>query len=166
MWLIVTEIPMLQQAVLWSHVNGEGSYSLTMSLQSRVRWCWALKMDSACTISQHNDLFWGNVSAPKLPTGWPRQEVPGAGAPPVAKVMRKEAKAGSTSGVPLEILEHLPPKPESAYFLLCALTYTYDFTGGCPPLPLSEKRVNLQLQLIKFLGVIVFQPTNSFGSAL
>ena len=29
-----------------------------------------------------------------------------------------------------------------------------------------EKRVNLQLQLIKFLGVIVFQPTNSFGSPL
>ena len=40
------------------------------------------------------------------------------------------------------------PKPESAYFLLCALTYTSDFMGGCPPLPLSEKRVSLQLQLI------------------
>ena len=52
------------------------------------------------------------------------------------------------SGVPLEIFEHQPPKPESAYFLLCALTYTSDFKGGCPPLPLSEKRVNLQLQLI------------------
>ena len=49
------------------------------------------------------------------------------------------------SGVPLEILEHLPQKPESAYFLLCALTYTSDFRGGCPPPPLSEKRVNLQL---------------------
>ena len=71
------------------------------------------------------------------------------------------------SGVPLEILKHLPPKPESAYFLLCALTYTSGFTGGCPPLPLSEKRVNLQLQLIKFLGVTrVFQLTNSFGSPL
>ena len=70
------------------------------------------------------------------------------------------------SGVPLEILEHLPPKPEPAYFLLCTLTYTSDFTGGCPPLPLSEKRVSLQLQLIKFLGVTVFQPTNSFGSPL
>ena len=80
-WLIVTEIPALQQTVLWSHVNGEGSYSLTMSLQSRVRWCWALKMDSACTISQHNDLFWGNVSAPKLPTGWSRQEGSGAAWP-------------------------------------------------------------------------------------
>ena len=30
----------------------------------------------------------------------------------------------------------------------------------------KKKRVNLQLQLIKFLGVIVFQPTNSFGSPL
>ena len=29
-----------------------------------------------------------------------------------------------------------------------------------------KKKVNLQLQLIKFLGVIVFQPTNSFGSPL
>ena len=57
---------------------------------------------------------------------------------PVAKVMRKEARA---SGVPLEILKHLPPKPESAYFRLCALTYTSDFTGGCPPLPLSEKKL-------------------------
>ena len=86
----------------------------------------------------------------------------GAGAPPLAKVMRKEAgptqRRDRASGVPLEILEHLPPKPESAYFLLCALTYI--------PLPLSEKRVNLQLQLIKFLGVIVFQPTNSFGRTL
>ena len=74
------------------------------------------------------------------------------GTPPMTKVMRKEAqhtqRRDRTSGVPLEILEHLPPKPESAYFLLCALTYTSDFTGGCPPLPRSEKRVSLQLQLI------------------
>ena len=79
---------------------------------------------------------------------------PAWGTPPVAKVMRKEAQHRQrwdrASGVPLEILEHLPPKPESAYFVLCALTYTSDFMGGCPPLPLSEKkkRVNLQLQLI------------------
>ena len=58
------------------------------------------------------------------------------------------AKAGSSLRSPLEILEHLPPKPESAYFLLCAFTYTSDFTGGCLPLPLSGKRVSLQLQLI------------------
>ena len=68
-------------------------------------------------------------------------QLPGAGAPPVAKVMRKEARhtqrRDPASGVPLEILGHLPPKPESVYFLLCALTYTSDFTGGCPPLLLS-----------------------------
>ena len=38
------------------------------------------------------------------------------------KVMRKEARhtqrRDRASGVPLEILEHIPPKPESAYFLL------------------------------------------------
>src|SRR5574340_1163785 len=66
--------------------------------------------------------------------------------------MRKEARhmprQDRASGVPLEILKHLPPKPESAYFLLCAFPYTCDFTGVCPPLPLSEKRVSLQLQLI------------------
>ena len=70
----------------------------------------------------------------------------------MAKVMRKEAqhtqRQDRASGVLLEILEHLPPKPESAYFLLCAFTYTSDFMGGCPPLTLSEKRVSLQLQLI------------------
>ena len=68
------------------------------------------------------------------------------------KVMRKEVRHtlrwDRASGVTLEIPEHLPPKPESAYFLLCAFTYTSDFTGGCPPIPLSEKRVSLQLQLI------------------
>ena len=42
----------------------------------------------------------------------------------MTKVMRKEARhtqrRDRASGVPLEILEHLPPKPESAYFLLIA----------------------------------------------
>ena len=56
------------------------------------------------------------------------------------------------SGVPLEILKHLPPEPESAYFLLCALTYTSDFMGGCPLLPLSEKRVNLTAPVNKVPG--------------
>ena len=54
----------------------------------------------------------------------------------MTKVMRKEARhtqrRDRASGVPLEILKHLPPKPESAYFLLCALTYTSDFTGAVP----------------------------------
>ena len=70
----------------------------------------------------------------------------------MTKVMRKEARhtqrQDQASGVPLEILEHLPTKPESAYSLLCTFTYTSDFTGGSPPLPLSEKRVSLQFQLI------------------
>ena len=43
------------------------------------------------------------------------------------------------SGVTLEILEHIPPKPE--FLLLCALTYTSDFMGGSPPPPLSEKEL-------------------------
>ena len=77
---------------------------------------------------------------------------PAWGTPPMTKVMRKEAwhtqRWDQASGVPLEVLEHLPQKPESAYFLLCAFTYTSDFMGGCPPLLLSEKRVSLQLQLI------------------
>ena len=98
--LIVTEVPMLQQAVLWSHVNGEGSYSLTMSLLSRVRWCWVLKMDSACTISQYNDLFWGNVSAPKLPTGWPRQEGSGAAWPHPRDMRTRAPHAVSTAPLP------------------------------------------------------------------
>ena len=62
----------------------------------------------------------------------------------MTKVMRKEARhmqrRDRASGVPLEILEHLPPKPESAYFLLCALTYTSDFTGAVPYyLPLKKE---------------------------
>ena len=44
------------------------------------------------------------------------------------------AKAGSSLRSPPGILEHLPPKPESAYFLLCALTYTSDFMGGLSPI--------------------------------
>ena len=43
----------------------------------------------------------------------------------MAKVMRKGAwhmqRQDQASGVPLEILEHLPPKPEFAYFTaLCS----------------------------------------------
>ena len=68
----------------------------------------------------------------------------GAGAPPKAKVIRKEARhtqrQDRASGVPLEILEYLPPKPESACFLLYALTYTSDFMGGAVPHYLSLKK--------------------------
>ena len=58
------------------------------------------------------------------------------------------------SGVPPDILEHLPPPKNQSLptLLLCGLNS--DFTGGCPlPPSLSLcQRVNLQLQLIKFLG--------------
>ena len=62
----------------------------------------------------------------RVPSACPRRPFCRERAPPVAKVMRKEAwhtqRRDQASGIPLEILEHLPPKPESAYFLLCALT--------------------------------------------
>ena len=71
---------------------------------------------------------------------------------------RKEARhtqrRDRASGVPLDILKHLPPKNQSLpTLLLCA--FTSDFTGGCPPRPSHSlcQRVNLQLQLIKFLGI-------------
>ena len=100
---------------------------------------------------------------------WCRE--PAWGTPPVAKVIRKEARHTQrqdwASGVPLEILEHLPPKPESAYFsALCSRLHFWLY-GGLSPTTSLWKRVNLQLQLIKFLGVTrVFQPKNSFGSPL
>ena len=79
------------------------------------------------------------------------------GIPLVTKVMRKEARhtqrRDRASGIPLDILKHLPPKNQSLpTLLLCALTS--DFTGGCLPPPSHSlwQRVNLQLQLIKFLG--------------
>ena len=63
----------------------------------------------------------------------------------MTKVMRKEARHTQrwdrASGVPLEILEHLPPKPESAYFLLCAFTYTSDFMGGLSPTTSLKKEL-------------------------
>ena len=79
------------------------------------------------------------------------------GTPPVAKVMRKEARhiqrRDRASGVPLEIFEHLPPKPESAYFTaLCSHLHLWLYGGLSPTISLW-KRVNLQLQLIKFLSV-------------
>ena len=62
----------------------------------------------------------------------------------MAKVMRKEASAYAKAGSSLRkppVPEHLPPKPESAYFTY-ALTYTSDFKEGSPPSPfLSEKEL-------------------------
>ena len=96
---------------------------------------------------------------------------PAWGTPPVAKVMRKEARRtqrqDQASGVPLEILKHLSLKSESAYFTALCFHLHLWLYGGLSPTTSLWKRVNLQLQLIKFLGMTrVFQPTNSFGSPL
>ena len=84
--------------------------------------------------------------------------------------MRKEARhpqrRDRASGVPLDILEYPPPKPESAYFTAYSTAYFTSTTYylmlspltllGQPPPPSRclWKGVNLQLQLIKFLGII------------
>ena len=81
---------------------------------------------------------------------------PAWGTPPVANVMRKEARHTQrwdrASGVPLEILEHLPPKLESAYFTaLCSHLHLWLYEGLSPTTSLGEG-VNLELQLIKIPG--------------
>ena len=70
-------------------------------------------------------------------------------------------------GSPWKFSSIYPPKPESAYFTaLCSHLHLWLYRGLSPTTSLW-KRVNLQLQLIKFLGVTRgFQPTNSFGSPL
>jgi len=78
------------------------------------------------------------------------------GTPPVAKVMRKEAwhkqRRDRAWGVPLEILEHLPPKPESAYFTtLCSHLHLWLYEGLSPTISFGEG-VNLELQLIIIPG--------------
>ena len=54
----------------------------------------------------------------------------------MTKVMRKEARhtqrRDRASGVPLEILEHIPPKPESAYFLLVFSPKPLTLRGALP----------------------------------
>ena len=67
------------------------------------------------------------------------------GTPPMAKVMRKEARHTQRRVEPQEsswksssIYPHNQSLPT---LLLCALTYTSEFTGGCPPPPLSEKEL-------------------------
>ena len=76
------------------------------------------------------------------------------------------AKAGSSLRRP-PVLEHLPPKPESAYFTaLCFHLHLWLYGGLSPTTSLGEG-INLGLQLIKFLGVTrVFQFTNSSESSL
>ena len=81
---------------------------------------------------------------------------PAWGPPPVAKVMRKEARHTQrrdwASGVPLEILEHLPPKPESAYFTALCFHLHLWLYGGLSPTTSFGEGVNLELQLIIIPG--------------
>ena len=81
---------------------------------------------------------------------------PAWGTPPMAKVMRKEPRhtqrRDRASGVPLEILEHLPPKPESAYFTaLCSHLHLWLY-GGLSSTTSFREGVNLELQLIIIPG--------------
>ena len=81
---------------------------------------------------------------------------PAWGPPPVAKVIKKEARhmqrRDRASGVPLEILKHLPPKPESAYFItLCSHLHLWLYEGLSPTTSFREG-VNLELQLIIISG--------------
>ena len=77
---------------------------------------------------------------------------PAWGTPPVAKVMRKEASAYAKAGSSLRkpsVPEHLPSKPESAYFIvLCSHLHLWLY-GGLSPITSLREGVNLQLQLIK-----------------
>ena len=78
------------------------------------------------------------------------------GPTPMAKVMRKEAQHTQrqdwASGVPLEILEHLHPKPESAYFTtLCSHLHLWLY-GGLSPTTSFWEGLNLELQLIIIPG--------------
>ena len=80
---------------------------------------------------------------------------PAWGTPPMAKVMRKEAsayaKADRASGNPL--FPSIYPQNQSLPTLLFyALTYTSDFMGGWPPLPLSEKELTYSSKSIKISG--------------
>ena len=85
-----------------------------------------------------------SASGKESPLGlrkFPRCREPAWGTPPVAKFMRKEAwhmqRWDRASGVPLEILEHLPPKPESAYFTaLCSHLHLWLY-GGLSPTTIS-----------------------------
>ena len=69
---------------------------------------------------------------------WQNPSLPGASMRNSARGKGREeggsayAKAGSSLRSPPGNSRASTPKPESAYFLLCALTYTSDFTGGIP----------------------------------
>ena len=77
------------------------------------------------------------------------------------------AKVGASLRGPLEILKHLPPKPESAYLTaLCFHLHFWHYEGLSPTTSLW-KGISLGLQLINLLGVTrVFQSKNSSDGSL
>ena len=89
----------------------------------------------------------GNVHHGKLPGASVRNSAQGKGHEEGGSAY---AKVGSSLRRP-PILEHLPPKPESAYFTaLCSHLHLWLYRG-LSPTSLREG-VNLQLQLIKIPG--------------
>ena len=76
------------------------------------------------------------------------------------------AKAGSSLRSPPGNSQASTPK--TRVYLLSALCFHLHLWlyGGLSPTTSLWKKSYLQLQLMKFLGVTVFQPTNSFGSPL
>ena len=77
------------------------------------------------------------------------------------------AKAGSSLRSPPGNSRASTPKTRVCLLYCFVLSPTPLTLQRVVPHYLSlKRRVNLQLQLTKFLGVIVFQPTNSFGSPL
>ena len=77
------------------------------------------------------------------------------------------AKAGSSFRSPPGNSRASTPKTRVCLLSALCLHLHLWLYGGLSPTTSLWKKSNLQLQLIKFLGVTrVFQPTNSFGSPL
>ena len=110
-----------------------------------------------------------NLGGLKIKLGWCQE--PAWGSLPMVKVMKKEAQHtqrwDQASGVPLDILEHLSPKLESAYLsALCFHLQCWHYRGLSPTTSLW-KGANLELQLINLLGITrVFLSTGSSDGSL
>ena len=75
----------------------------------------------------------------------------------MAKVMRLRGPTGKgksgLKGASLDLLVHLPPKPESACLTALCFSLTLLTLTGAVPHHLPLKGINLELQLISLLGV-------------
>ena len=99
---------------------------------------------------------WTVAHQAPLSVGFSRQQywsgLPTGGTPPMAKVVRKEARhytKGRSSLRRPSVPKRLPSKPES---VLCAHLHLWLY-GGLSPITISlGEGVNLQLQLIKIPG--------------